>query len=98
MTPGRYLQLRREAAGLSIDGTVLDARDLAAIEADERAPTDIELQALIWSFPLSIGVLTSLAHNLQARCNGRGQHEAVAAESAPCAGGGCQQLGCAAWV
>jgi len=73
VTPGQYLRLRREAAGIAIDALAIDETIVAAIENGERAPTDIQLQALTWSFPFSIATLLRLACNLEVRaCLGCG--------------------------
>lgn len=54
MTPGHYLKLRREAASIGIDGTVVEPDVLASLEGGQRFPTDIELQALRWAFPFDV--------------------------------------------
>ncbi len=64
MKPGQYLKLRREAAGIAIDGTALDAAALAAIEAGDRLPTDMELQALAWAFRFDMVVLVGLQRGI----------------------------------
>ena len=64
MTPGRYLRLRRQAAGLGLDDLALPGLSVLAIERDARAPTDIEVQALTWSFRFSLTVLVSIARGV----------------------------------
>ena len=67
MTPGRYLQLRRIAAGIAVDGLSLSQDAVEAIEADVRPPTDIELQAMAWAFDFDNAVLIGLARGIQSR-------------------------------
>lgn len=64
MTPGRYLRMRREAAGMAIDCLVLSPDTIAAIESDVRAPTDMELTALGWAFPFDESVLAALTRGV----------------------------------
>lgn len=64
MTPGSYLKLRREAAGIALDGTSLDSASVVAIENGLRFPTDIEIQALSWAFPFDMVVLAGLARGI----------------------------------
>lgn len=59
MSPGQYIKLRREAAGMSIgdvmavlsDGGLLSA-PLAEIEADQVAPSGMDAALLAWAFQI----------------------------------------------
>lgn len=67
MTPGRYLKLRRQAAGISIGdamavigGGALLSAPLAEIEAEEAMPTAMDGALLAWAFALDAIVLSLL--------------------------------------
>ena len=75
MTPGNYLRLRREAAGLTMDDVVMlitpDERrwPLAlvltfAIELDEVVPSSSELEALRFAFPFDRYIFRQLVGRL----------------------------------
>jgi hypothetical protein len=64
MTPGRYLRLRRRAAGLRLDELPIDGTAMLAIERDLRAPTNIEAWGLACAFPFSTVVLVSIGRGL----------------------------------
>lgn len=67
ITPGTYLQLRRIAAGIAPDALAISQDAVEAIEADVRAPTDIELQAMAWAFHFDDVVLIGLARGILSR-------------------------------
>lgn len=67
ITPGAYLKLRREAAGIAADGLALSQDAVEAIESDVRVPTDVELQAMAWAFHFDDVVLIGLARGIQSR-------------------------------
>lgn len=67
ITPGAYLQLRRQAAGLMVGEVAIDELAVVAIEGDHRPPTEMELQVLAWAFRFSMTVLIGLARGITAR-------------------------------
>ena len=78
MTPGTYLRLRREAAGLTIEDVVMlitpdeDRWAMAVaytslIERDEVLPATSELDTLRFAFPFDRYVFRQLAANLDPR-------------------------------
>lgn len=93
ITPGAYLRLRRQAAGLMAGELPLDELSVVAIEGDHRPPTDIELNALAWSFRFDLVVLGGLARGIISRlCRvcGCSEYDACIEQisvraSAPCA-------------
>jgi hypothetical protein len=87
ITPGRYLAKRRRAAGLSIEALPLPLDALQAIEADVRFRTDVELQALQWSFDFDITILIAIARGIVPRlCRSCGcsEDDACVGESGAC--------------
>jgi hypothetical protein len=64
VTPGRYLRLRRQAAGLALETVPIDGVAMLAIERDVRAPTDLELWALSQAFDFDVPVLVSIARGV----------------------------------
>lgn len=92
MTPGSYLRLRREAAGRSVDDTVLHGERLAAIEAGA-APTEDELWALRMCVPFSLDVLCMIGRGMPVRlcrtCGCSEDDACVSFDAEPIAGTAC---------
>jgi hypothetical protein len=61
VTPGRYLRLRREAAGLGLGELPIAGTAALAIELDARPPTADELDALRCAIDFDHHVIAALA-------------------------------------
>lgn len=71
MTPGRYLKLRRKAAGVGINDAAIPGVSMLAIERDLRLPAQAEVTALARAFPFDRLLLFSISCGMTPRlCRG----------------------------
>lgn len=67
MTPGRYLRLRRQAAGVNINDAGIPGVSMLAIERDLRLPAKDEIHALAKAFDFDRVLLMTIGCGLEPR-------------------------------